>query len=373
MKKRVVAVPLWVIGILVATWAGGAPSTPPAKPFPDSGPGPVAAAWFAAFNGDDDAARAFFREQFTPEALARRPVEERLELWKTLRAEHGALTPVDVTGAAASSLTVTARAARGAELTMRFEFESAAPHRFLGVRIEAREPGEEGVAAGPPMTEPEVVEALGAYADSLSSAESFSGTVLLAKRDRPLFHRAYGRSDRDAKRANRPDTKFNLGSINKVFTQVAVYQLAERGRVRLDETIDRYLADYPKEKGSKLTVRMLLQHRGGTGDIFNDRYDANRSKLRTSKEWYRFVRDQALDFEPGTREEYSNVGYVLLAAIVEAVSGEDYYDYVRDHVFRPAGMTATDSDPLSEATPNRAVGYTRRPSGRGAPAERGSL
>ncbi|HEU4333696.1 MAG TPA: serine hydrolase [Candidatus Eisenbacteria bacterium] len=368
MRKWVVVAQLWVVGVLVATWAGEAANTPPAKPFPDSGPGRVAAAWFAAFNGDDDAARAFFREEFTPEALARRSVEERLEVWKSLRAEHGALTPHDVTGAGAASLTVAARAERGAELSMRFEFDEAAPHRFRGVRIEAHEPGEDGVAAGPPLTEAEVVEALGAHADSLAGAGSFSGTLLLAKGDRPLLHRAYGEADRAAKRANRPDTKFNLGSINKVFTQVAVYQLAERGRVRLDETIDRYLPDYPKEKGSKITVRMLLQHRGGTGDIFNERYEANRSKLRSSRDWYRFVRDQALDFEPGTREEYSNVGYVLLAAIVEAVSGEDYYDYVRNHIFELAGMTATASYPLAEKTPNRAVGYTRRSRVGGAPA-----
>jgi CubicO group peptidase (beta-lactamase class C family) len=373
MKKWVLVAQLWVVGVLVATWSGEGAIAPPAKPFPDSGPGRVAAAWFAAFNGDDDAARAFFREEFTPEALARRSVEERLELWNTLRSEHGALTPLDVTDAGATAITVAARAEHGAELSMRFEFDDAAPHRFRGVRIEAHEPGEGGVAAGPSMTEAEVVEALGAFADSLARAESFSGTLLLAKGDRPLFHRAYGEADRVAKRANRPDTKFNLGSINKIFTQVAVYQLAERGRLRLDETIDRYLADYPKEKGSKITVRMLLQHRGGTGDIFNERYEANRSKLRTSRDWYRFVRDQALDFEPGTREEYSNAGYVLLAAIVEAVSGEDYYDYARDHVFEPAGMTATASYLLDEKTRNRAVGYTRRPRAGGAPAAGAAL
>ncbi|HET7903880.1 MAG TPA: hypothetical protein VFM17_04910, partial [Candidatus Eisenbacteria bacterium] len=170
MKKWVLVAQLWVVGVLVATWSGVGATAPPAKPFPDSGPGRVAAAWFAAFNGGDDAARAFFQKEFTSEALARRSVEERLEVWKSLRSEHGALTPLDITGAGATSLTVAARAERGAELSMRFEFDDAPPHRFRGVRIEAREPGEDGVAAGPSMTEAKVVEALGAFADSLARA-----------------------------------------------------------------------------------------------------------------------------------------------------------------------------------------------------------
>lgn len=365
MKKWVLMAQLWVVGVLVATWAVEAAGPAPPKPFPDDKPGRVAAAWFDAFNGGDAAARAFFQDQFTPEALARRTVEERLEIWKSLRAEHGKLTPLRVTEAGESALTVEARADQGAALTMGFEFEPEAPHRFLGVRIEVGGPGEpgdgaEGTAeAGPPLGERDAVAAVGAYLDSLARDEAFSGAVLLAKGAKPLLHRAYGTADREAKRPNRPDTKFNLGSINKSFTQVAIYQLAERSRVRLDETIDRYLPDYPKEKGSKITVRMLLEHRGGTGDIFNERFDRARTTLRTTADWYRHVRDQDLEFEPGTRRDYSNAGYVLLAAIVEAVSGEDYYDYVREHVFRPAGMIATDWYALDEKTPNRAVGYTR--------------
>jgi len=203
------------------------------------------------------------------------------------------------------------------------------------------------------------VRHVGAHFDSLAEAGEFSGAVLLARGDTPLLERAYGMADRGAKRPNRADTKFNLGSINKIFTRVAVLQLVEQGRLGLDETIDHYLSDYPKEKGARITVRMLLEHEGGTGDIFDDRFLEARSTLRTMGDYYAYVRNQPLDFEPGARRAYSNVGYILLGAIVSAVSGQEYDDYVRDRIFRPAGMRATAAYAMDDNVSNRAIGYTR--------------
>jgi D-alanyl-D-alanine carboxypeptidase len=361
MRKWVVVAQFWIVGVLIATWAGEAANAPPPRPFPNSDAGRVAAEWIEAYNGDDEAARAFFRAHYDERELAERSLDDRLGAWHRLRSDLGTLEPVDATARGDAFLAVRATNARGDAVSLGFEFDTAAPHRFRGVRVDVGGPEEPPAAeAGTgPLTEEEAVERLGDQLDSLAQAGAFSGVALLAKGDRPLFLQAYGMADREAKRPNLPDTKFNLGSINKMFTQVAVYQLAERGRLRLDETIDHYLADYPEEKGSKITVRMLLEHRGGTGDIFNERYEKARKRLRTTRDWYRHVRDQALDFEPGSRRAYSNAGYVLLGQIVSAVSGEDYDDYVRDHIFRPAGMGATASYALEEKTPGRAVGYTR--------------
>ena len=215
----------------------------------------------------------------------------------------------------------------------------------------------EPLIAGPPMTEAEVVTALRARLDSLTAAGAFSGAVLLAHGDRVLLRQAYGLAYREKRQPNTPETRFNIGSINKMFTRISIEQLAAAGKLSVTDTIARYLPDYPAEKGRRITIQQLLDHRGGTGDIFTQRYQTmDRSKLKTIGDWMNLIRDEPLAFEPGTRQQYSNAGYVLLGAIIERVSRQSYDDYVRSHIFEPAGMRATGFD----AKPaERAVGYTR--------------
>ena len=128
--------------------------------------------------------------------------------------------------------------------------------------------------------------------------------------------------------------------MNKMFTAVATLQLVEAGKLGLDDPIGKHLPDYPnKEVAEKVTVRHLLTHTGGTGDIFGAVFEQNRLKLRRHGDYVKLYGSNLLGFEPGARFEYSNYGFVLLGAVIEAASGQSYYDYVREHVFRPAGMT----------------------------------
>src|SRR5262249_15110190 len=146
----------------------------------------------------------------------------------------------------------------------------------------------------------------------------FSGAVLLAKGKTPIFREAYGFASREGKLPNRPDTKFNLGSINKAFTRIAIEQLARAGKLRLDDTIDQWIPEHPAEEGRRITIAQLLDHKGGVGDVFGPKYEAaDRAKLRQIKDWVPLFRDEPLHFEPGTRQEYSNGGYVLLGRVVE--------------------------------------------------------
>jgi CubicO group peptidase (beta-lactamase class C family) len=148
--------------------------------------------------------------------------------------------------------------------------------------------------------------------------------------------------------------------MNKMFTAVATLQLVEAGKLALDDPIGKHLPDYPnKEVASKVTVRHLLSHTGGTGDIFGPEFERNRLKLRTHRDYVKLYGSRGLTHEPGARFEYSNFGFILLGALIERVSGLSYYDYVRNQVFRPAGMSSTDSLPESEHVPKRAVGYMR--------------
>jgi D-alanyl-D-alanine carboxypeptidase len=210
------------------------------------------------------------------------------------------------------------------------------------------------------MTQADAVAALAAHAAERARADEFAGAVLVARHGRVLLNDAWGRADRKAGTANTPATRFRIGSMNKMFTAVATLQLVEAHKLALDDPIGKHLPDYPnKEVAAKVTVRHLLTHTGGTGDIFGPKFDQHRLQLREHRDYLRLYGSRGLTHEPGARFEYSNYGFVLLGALIERASGGSYYDYVDNHVFRPAGMTSTGSFPESTDVPNRAVGYMR--------------
>ena len=218
------------------------------------------------------------------------------------------------------------------------------------------------------MTQTDALAAFSARAEKLARADEFSGAALVSRHGKVLLRDAWGRADRKAGTPNTPETRFRIGSMNKMFTAVATLQLVERGKLALDDPIGKYVQNYPnREIASKVTVRHLLTHTGGTGDIFGPEFEGNRLKLRSHRDYVKLFGSRGPSFEPGARFEYSNYGFVLLGALIEAVSGSSYYDYVRDNIFRPAGMTSTGSLPESGDVPNRAVGYMKPfPGGSGA-------
>jgi CubicO group peptidase (beta-lactamase class C family) len=210
------------------------------------------------------------------------------------------------------------------------------------------------------LTGADALTALSARADELTREGEFSGAVLAARDGKVLLRKAWGLENRKAGTPNTPDTRFRIGSMNKMFTAVATLQLVEAGRLALDDPIGKHLSDYPNEEvAAKVTVRHLLTHTGGTGDIFGPEFDRNRLELREHADYVKLYGSRGLNHEPGARHEYSNYGFVLLGALIERVSRMSYYDYVREKVFQPAGMTSTDSLPENEKVPRRAVGYTR--------------
>jgi D-alanyl-D-alanine carboxypeptidase len=210
------------------------------------------------------------------------------------------------------------------------------------------------------LTQAEAVAALAKHAQERTNADEFAGAVLVARHGKVLLQDAWGRADRKAGTANTPATRFRIGSMNKMFTAVATLQLVEAHKLALDDPVGEHLPKYPnKEVAAKVTVRHLLTHTGGTGDIFGPEFDEHRLQLREHRDYLKLYGSRGLTQEPGARFEYSNYGFVLLGALIEQVSGESYDDYVRGHVFRRAGMASTGSLPESVDVPNRAVGYMR--------------
>jgi D-alanyl-D-alanine carboxypeptidase len=210
------------------------------------------------------------------------------------------------------------------------------------------------------LPQAQALAALSAHAAERARADEFAGAVLVARHGKVLLQDAWGRADRKAGIANTPATRFRIGSMNKMFTAVATLQLVEAGKLKLDDPIGQHLPGYPnKEVAAKVTVRHLLTHTGGTGDIFGPEFEEHRLQLREHRDYLKLYGRRGLTQEPGARFEYSNYGFVLLGALIEHDSGMPYDDYVGDHVFRPAGMRSTGALPESTKVPDRAVGYTR--------------
>jgi D-alanyl-D-alanine carboxypeptidase len=225
-------------------------------------------------------------------------------------------------------------------------------------------PAPEGSPPIARMSETEALAALRAKLDDATKAGgdfAFSGAVRVTRHGRPVFEYVSGQADRAQGIANTLDTKFRIGSVNKSFTAVAILQLVEAGRIALDAPIGTYLPNYPnKDAAAKVTVRHLLTHTGGTGDIFGPEFFAQRTTLCEIGDYIALFGARDLTFAPSERYAYSNYGYMLLGAIVEAVSGQGYYDYVREHIYGPAGMTASGSEPESVEVHGRSIGYTNR-------------
>jgi CubicO group peptidase (beta-lactamase class C family) len=151
----------------------------------------------------------------------------------------------------------------------------------------------------------------------------------------------------------------NLASIGKTFTAIAIFQLVEQDKLSLTDTVGKLLPDYPnRQVATKVTIHHLLSHSSGMGDIHGPKYAARISSLRQVRDYLPLFVDDPLSFEPGARMQYSNAGYILLGAIIERVTGENYFDYVRNHVFKPSGMVDTDYYETDLDIPNLATGYT---------------
>ena len=210
------------------------------------------------------------------------------------------------------------------------------------------------------LTQEAAAAAWKAEIDKTASAGKFSGVWLWAKSGKVITSGAKGKADREKGIDNTLDTKFRIGSMNKMFTAVATLQLVERGKLSLDDTIGKILPDYPNANvASKVKVRHLLSHTGGTGDIFGPEFAAHRLELKTLQDYVTLYGKRDLEFDPGTEWRYSNYGMLLLGVLIEKVSGKSYYDFVAENIYKVAGMTCSGSEPESVKVTNRSKGYMR--------------
>jgi CubicO group peptidase (beta-lactamase class C family) len=328
---------------------------------PDTPAGKQLAAWLQAYNsGQRDAVRRFVTDNYAASNLKKHPVEEHLAGFDRVYGDNQRLDLVRIDRSGNETIEALVYSPLTESwLRITLTVEAQAPHGITQDLVSFTDAPPDPAARGK-LTDAEVVERLDTYLGKLAKADLFSGTVILAKDGRPLFQRAFGLASQAYQAPNRLDTKFNLGSMNKMFTAVAVAQLAQQGKLAFNDTLAKHLPDYPnKAVAEKVTLHQLLTHTSGIGDYFNDKFrEASKERFKAIKDYFPLFVDKPLEFEPGERFRYSNAGYMVLGPVVEKVSGQDYFDYVREHVYKPAGMTNTDAYELDRDTPNLAVGYT---------------
>jgi D-alanyl-D-alanine carboxypeptidase len=321
--------------------------------FPDTPAGHQASAWLQAFNSDDREKLHDFLQKNLPDRA------QHMDQEMGFRAATGGFDLKKIEESAPTKLAALVQERNSDQMArLSIEVDNSESHRIANLDLRAiPRPAE---FALPHMSESELLAFLRKKLDEDSAAERFFGAVLVAKSDKPIFAQAYGLADREHKVPNTLKTRFRIGSMNKMFTATSVLQLVETGKLGLDDSLGKYLTDYPnKEIAAKVTIRQLLTHTGGTGDIFGPEFEKHRLELRTLQDYVKLYGNRSPQFEPGSRWQYSNYGFILLGAIIEKVSGQTYYDYVREHVYTPADMTSSGSEPEDVTVPDRSIGYTR--------------
>lgn len=211
---------------------------------------------------------------------------------------------------------------------------------------------------GKRTTEQAALAAFEVELERATAADTFSGTVVVARHGTPIFERAYNRADRDRAVQNTLDTSFNTASITKMYTAVVALRLVQDGKLALTDTVGKWIPDYPdREIREHVTIHHLLTHTGGAGDIFDEDYLDYRLTLQTHDDYVKKFGARAPQFAAGARWEYANYGFVLVGVIIERVTGMTYYEAVAKYVFAPAGMQHSSFPRYDEDV--GAIGYTR--------------
>ena len=215
---------------------------------------------------------------------------------------------------------------------------------------------------GKKLSDDEIIKRIGNSLKKLEADEEFSGAVLVAKNGKILMKKAIGMASKSYEVPNKTDTKFNIASVGKMFTGLAVTQLAEQGKLSFDDSLSMYVSsDWLKpEISKKIQIKHLLTHSSGLGDYFRDAYkQCDIPFFRDLEDYKTLIVDDSLLFEPGTKFSYSNTGYLLLGVVIEKVTNDKYFSYLKKNIFEPAGMVNTDGFDKDSPVKNRATGYSK--------------
>lgn len=335
------------------------------RDLPDGWKGALIASLVDAVNQNDSAAVAHFMESYVTEDFRTMvPIERHVQVFRSTYRQTGGIDFYSVrsyTPPREQTVVIVRDRIYGGWYSLVLNFEED-EERIAGINFTpARTPSVHG---GEPLKEVEFVEEARLAVERGCELDAFSGAVLIARGDDVLFENACGEASKRFGVPNNVDTKFNLGSMNKMFTAVAIIRLVEEGRLDLNDTIDRYVDEswLPQEITERVTIHHLLTHTSGLGSYFTNTFmEASRALYRELDDYRPLVAGDSLAFEPGSDFRYSNTGMFMLGVVIEAVTDQSYFDFIRKNIYEPAGMLHSDSYSMDEPVPNLAMGYIPAP------------
>lgn len=315
----------------------------------------------AVINRDSTAVVAYLAAKQSPRRDDAEHAQQRQTLLALARQGAGQIraTGADSAGRGTIVHLWAERLRRGAELYLSTDRDD--PARLWSVEVLRADNPDAALRPWPPAarTDEAIRRAIAEQVDRLVRADAFSGQLLVAKDGVVLYERNAGFAD-GAGRPVTAETRFHRASMGKMITAVAIAQLVERGRLAWTDTLGALLPELgwgPTTRG--ITIRQLLTHRGGLGDLWSAPGYRRGYEYPTSTEQARLVAPLAV--APTTRWTYSNAGYETLAAIVERVSGQTFADYVDASIVAPAGLETSPARPTPRLLALRAIGRPRRP------------
>jgi CubicO group peptidase (beta-lactamase class C family) len=319
----------------------------------------------ATVNANDaDRVRRFVKENFTERFQKFAPMDQHVDVFLSFYQETGGIDfhSIRTYVPERKGETVVILKDRNFDSWRAFVISFDESHDFLiaGLSINiARNPSN---VKEPALSEQQFLQEVKDLMEELIKRDVFSGTFLIAKGDEILLTSVGGEASKRFHVPNNIDTKFNLGSMNKMFTATSIMQLVEKGHLSLDDPISKYVDEswLPEEITSKITIHHLLTHTSGLGSYFNETYmKGSRQLFRHVDDFKPLVKGEKPAFEPGKRFRYSNTGMLLLGVVIESVTGGSYFDYIRKNIYEPAGMTDSDSYEMDYPVENLAIGYSR--------------
>lgn len=207
-----------------------------------------------------------------------------------------------------------------------------------------------------PIQAQDISKLVNDYTISYADTGDYSGCILITKQDSVIFENCFGFADHSLKIPNETNTKFKIGSVSKQFTAAAILILEQKGLLTTNDTLSKFFPDHANS--ARVTIHQLLTHTSGITDIYNvPEFNKLSNQKRSIAELSEIILNSKLEFEPGSKYQYSNGGYAVLANIIEIVSGKPYQDFLTENIFQPLKMTATGHHGIDEVVPDMAIGY----------------
>ena len=337
---------------------------------PDTSAGLLVKPLLKVLNSDDPKQiENFVKHKFTKEFRDVAPMKMHISMMLHHHTRHGDLTFYSVRNYAEpqseTKLNMILKTAKTEQWQLiSFTVTDEKPYKITGMRISDANPPN-NLPKSSSLAMSEALIKLDDYVKHMSNKNVFSGSVLVAKDAIVLYKAAHGLASKRFNIPNNIQTKFNLGSMNKMFTSIGIMQLVEAGKLSLSDNLSRFIDEswLKKDVSNKIEIRQLLTHSSGLGNYFNKKFmESSKNNYRDLNDYKPLIKNAVLSFEPGTDARYSNTGMFMLGVVIEKVTGMNYFDYIREHIYKPAGMVNSGSYEMDEPVSNLAIGYEPNPS-----------